>query len=60
MNIALIVALIVVVLVLLLQMRIVPQAHAYVIERLGKYHETWNAGFHVMIPFLDRISAGCF
>ncbi|MCI2050121.1 MAG: SPFH/Band 7/PHB domain protein [Lachnospiraceae bacterium] len=56
MNIALIVALIVVVLVLLLQMRIVPQAHAYVIERLGKYHETWNAGFHVMIPFLDRIS----
>ncbi len=36
--------------------RIVPQAHAYVIERLGTYHETWKNGVHVKIPFIDRIA----
>ena len=34
---------------------IVPQAKAYVIERLGAYQGTWNVGFHVKIPFIDRI-----
>jgi len=36
--------------------KIVPQAHEYVIEFLGKYKTTWTAGFHVMIPFVERIS----
>ena len=36
--------------------RIVPQAHEYVIEFLGKYKTTWGAGLHVKIPFLERIS----
>lgn len=36
--------------------RIVPQATEYVIEFLGKYKTTWSAGFHVKIPFLERIS----
>ncbi|MBR5662552.1 MAG: SPFH/Band 7/PHB domain protein [Bacilli bacterium] len=36
--------------------KIVPQAKAYVIERLGSYHETWNNGLHVKMPFIDRIS----
>ena len=36
--------------------RIVPQGYVFVIEFLGKYHATWNAGFHVMIPFLQRVS----
>ncbi len=35
---------------------IVPQANEYVIELLGKYHTTWNAGLHVKIPFIERIS----
>ncbi len=34
---------------------IVPQATVYVIERMGIYHATWEAGMHVKIPFLDRI-----
>ena len=34
----------------------VPQAHAYVIERLGTYHVTWSTGLHVKIPFIDKIS----
>lgn len=36
--------------------RIVPQANAYVIERLGAYLKTWNVGIHVKIPFIDSIS----
>ena len=35
--------------------KIVPQAQAYVIERLGKYQASWEAGIHVKIPILDRI-----
>lgn len=35
---------------------IVPQQWAYVVERLGKYNTTLSAGFHILIPFLDRIA----
>ena len=36
--------------------RIVPQANAYVIERLGAYHSTWGPGIHILIPFIDRVA----
>ena len=36
--------------------RIVPQNSAYVIERLGKYSSTLEAGFHILVPFLDRVA----
>ncbi len=36
--------------------RIVPQAHEYVIEFLGKYKKTWGAGLHIKIPILERIA----
>ena len=36
--------------------RIVPQATVYVIERLGAYHATWETGLHVKIPFFDRVA----
>ena len=46
-----------IVLILLIRnIKIVPQAHAYVIERLGAYHATWETGLHMKIPFVDRIS----
>ena len=35
---------------------IVPQQNAFVVERLGKYSKTLNAGFHILIPFLERIA----
>ena len=35
---------------------IVPQAMVYVVERLGSYSETWSAGLHVKIPFLERVA----
>lgn len=36
--------------------RIVPQAKAYVVERLGAYHATWQVGLHFKIPLIDKIS----
>ena len=35
---------------------IVPQQRAFVVERLGKFHATLDPGFHLLIPFLDRIA----
>ena len=36
--------------------KIVPQAHAYVIERLGAYSATWGVGLHFKIPFIERVA----
>lgn len=36
--------------------RIVPQARAYVVERLGAYHGTWQVGLHFKIPLIDKIA----
>src|SRR5437762_11665783 len=35
--------------------RVVPQQQAWVVERLGKYSDTLQAGFHILIPFLDTV-----
>ncbi len=52
-----VIALIVIVLLLVIRnIRVVQQANAYVIERLGGYHDTWTVGLHIKIPFLDRIA----
>ncbi|NBK77477.1 SPFH/Band 7/PHB domain protein [bacterium D16-76] len=51
------VALAVVVLaVIISNIKVVPQAHAYVVERLGAFHASWGTGLHFKIPFLDRIA----
>lgn len=36
--------------------QIVPQSHAYVIERLGAYKTTWSTGLHLKIPFIERVA----
>lgn len=51
----LIVLLILLVIILVRCVRIVPQASGYVIEMLGKYQTTWNAGLHVKIPILQTV-----
>ena len=48
--------LVVVIIVLICNIKVVPQAHAYVVERLGAYHSTWGTGLHFKIPFIDKIS----
>ena len=45
-----------IVIVIARNIKIVPQAHAYVIERLGAYSQTWGTGLHIKVPFIDRIS----
>ena len=54
-----IIALVVVLLffiVVIANIKIVPQAHAFVLERLGAFHASWGTGLHVKIPFFDRIA----
>lgn len=55
--IAIIAAVIVLLLIIASCIKIVPQSRAYVVERLGVYHATWQTGFHIKLPLLDRISA---
>ena len=46
----------IIVIIVIPNIRVVPQAKAYVIERLGSYYTTWQNGLHIKIPFIDRIS----
>lgn len=51
------IGLIVVLIILIIaNIKIVPQSRAYVIERLGTYKETWQTGLHIKIPFIERVS----
>ena len=42
--------------IIISNIHIVPQSKAYLIERLGAYHQTWRTGIHFKIPFIDRIA----
>ena len=50
-----IVVIAVIIYLLLSNIRIVPQEHAYIIERLGKFKTVWSAGLHLKIPLIDRL-----
>ena len=47
---------ILVVVVICSSIRVVPQAHPYVIERLGTYNTTWSAGLHLKTPLIDKVA----
>ena len=49
-------AVLLVIIVLIRNIRVVQQARAFVVERLGAYHATWNVGLHFKIPFIERIA----
>ena len=51
-----IILLLIVVGVLVSCIKIVPQAHAYVVERLGAYQGTWGVGMHFKVPFIDKVA----
>ena len=53
-----VIAIFVVLVIILLatNIKIVPQAHSYVVEELGAYKETWDVGLHFKIPFIDRVA----
>ncbi|MDF2869386.1 MAG: band 7 protein [Anaerocolumna sp.] len=52
----LIVLLVLLLLIVASCVRIVPQAHSYVVERLGGYQATWTVGIHFMVPFIDKVA----
>lgn len=54
--IAFVVLLILALMVLMSCIKIVPQAHAYVVERLGAYQQTWSVGLHIKVPFIDTVA----
>ena len=56
MEYVLIVLIVLLAIILIRNIRIVQQAKAYVIERLGAYKETWNVGMHLKIPFIERVA----
>ena len=49
-------AIILILILLAINIKIVPQAHSYIVERLGAYKETWDVGLHFMIPFIDKVA----
>ncbi len=48
---------VIIILIVIFNLRIVPQAHTYITEFLGKYRRTWTAGLHILIPFVERVAA---
>ena len=46
---------VIVMLIIIANIKIVPQANSYVIERLGAYHASWDVGLHIKIPFIERV-----
>ena len=59
MDTSLIVSLAVVVVVIIVLLKtavVVPQQNAYIVERLGKFSRKLDAGFHILIPFLERVA----
>ena len=42
--------------IVIANIKIVPQSKAYVVERLGTYKETWQTGFHIKVPFIERVA----
>ena len=53
---AILILLAIIAIVLVSCIKVVPQARAYVIERLGGYPTTWGVGIHFKVPFIDRIA----
>ena len=47
---------VIIIIVLIANIKVVPQAHSFVIERLGAFHGSWSTGLHVKIPFVDKIA----
>ncbi len=54
--IAILVLLVLAILLVVANIKIVPQSKAYVVERLGTFHSTWETGLHVKIPFIEKVA----
>lgn len=43
------------IIIVISNIKIVPQAYVFVVERLGAFHAAWGTGLHVKVPFIDRV-----
>jgi len=55
-TLAIILLVLIAIFLIITNIRIVPQARAFVVERLGAYHATWQVGLHIKIPLIDKIA----
>ena len=55
-TILLIIIVVFILMIIIKSIKIVPQKQAFIVERLGKYRDTLEAGFHILTPFIDRVS----
>jgi regulator of protease activity HflC (stomatin/prohibitin superfamily) len=53
---SLVIFLLLIFIILIRNVRVVPQATNFIVERLGAYYTTWHTGIHIKIPFIDRIA----
>ncbi len=53
---SIIVAIVILIILLASCIKIVPQAHAYILERLGGYQDTWHVGMHFKVPIIDKVA----
>jgi regulator of protease activity HflC (stomatin/prohibitin superfamily) len=53
---ALIIIVVLLLIIVISGFRIVPQANAYVVQRVGQYYKTWETGIHYLVPFIDKIA----
>lgn len=44
------------IIIVISNIKIVPQAYVFVVERLGAFHAAWGTGLHVKVPFIDRVA----
>ncbi|HEX6720745.1 MAG TPA: SPFH domain-containing protein, partial [Burkholderiaceae bacterium] len=56
MEIVAIVVLVIAAIFVVRSLKVVPQQHAWVVERLGKYHATLAPGLNILVPFVDRVA----
>ena len=47
---------VVLLIVIISQIKIVPQSQVFIVERLGAYRTTWDTGLHVLVPFIERVA----
>ena len=56
MELIIIIVVILILLIVALNIKIVPQAYTFVVERLGVFYNIWGPGLHILLPFFDKVA----
>ena len=55
-SVVILIVIIIILFIIVSCVKVVPQAHVFVVERLGSFYAQWETGLHILVPFIDRIS----